>query len=109
VRDGSQLAQGKTPVALFAPLKTLTDPTTLVVGRSYVLDRQTPLMPDPEPADPVAALSLVKKIAPGASFTILSTRAVAGTPWYAVRTTLGGPVTGWFNSTALAGQALAAK
>jgi hypothetical protein len=109
VRVGSQLAQGKTSVALFASTKSLTDPTTLVVGRSYILDRETPLMPEPDPADPLAALAKMKKIPAGSTFSVLSKTDVAGKPWYAVRTALNGAVTGWFNSTALAGQALGTK
>jgi hypothetical protein len=105
VRDGSAIAQGKTSVALYE-MKGVTDPNTLVVGRSYVLDRETPLMPDPEPADPVAALAQMKKLPKGSTFSIVSKRVVSGKPWYAVRTDLG---SGWFNSIALAGQGLEAK
>lgn len=108
VRDGSPLARAKTSVALFEA-KNVTDPNTLVVGRSYVLDRETPLMPDPEPADPMAAIAQMKKIPAGSTFFVVTKRTVAGKPWYEVRTALGAPVSGWFNSTALAGQALEAK
>ena len=89
-----------------AAAKNAIDLNALVVGRSYVLERQTSLMPDPEPVNPAAALALVRNVPAGSSFSILGTRTVSGTVWYEVRTTWGGSVTGWFNSVALLGQAI---
>jgi hypothetical protein len=112
VREGSAIAQRKSAVSIFAQVaasKNAIDVEALVVGRSYVLGRQTALMPDPDPVDPTAALALVKNIPAGSSFSVVGKRTVAGTLWYQVRTAVGGTVTGWFNSGALMGQDIRAK
>ncbi len=109
VREGSTLARQKTTVPIFAQVaaaKNGIDVNALVIGRSYVLDRQTALMPDPDPVDPMAALRLVKQVPPGSAFSVLGTRTVSGGLWYQIRTALGG---GWFNSSALLGQDIKAK
>jgi hypothetical protein len=112
VREGSVLAQQKTSVSIFAQVaaaKNAIDVEALVVGRSYVLSRQTLLMPDPDPADPTAALALVKNVPAGSTFSVLGKQTVSEILWYQVRTTLGGNATGWFKSTALLGQDLQLK
>ncbi|HVH44498.1 MAG TPA: hypothetical protein VM925_19225, partial [Labilithrix sp.] len=105
VREGSALAHKKTPVALFGG-KGSTDVSALAIGKSYVLDRETPLMPDPDPADPIAAIAKMKKVPAGSSFSILGKRSVGNALWYQVKV---GSDTGWFNKTALLGQTLTSK
>lgn len=109
IREGSTLAQQKTSVSIFAQVaatRNAIDVNALVVGRSYVLGRQTPLMPDPDPQDPIAALALVRNVTTDSTFVVLGKRTVSGVVWYQVRTAVGDHVTGWFNSIALLGQHL---
>ena len=79
------------------------DPTELQPGEQYTLSRKTPVMPDPDPADPMAAMDLMSYVPPGTVMVIKGTRSVDGHLWYEV-TTDGD--WGWVNSTALFGQGL---
>jgi hypothetical protein len=87
------------------------DPMTLEVGAVYVVSKQTPLMPSPNPADPISALQQMKEIPKGGGFKVLEVYKDRNDPWYKVtafdqRTEQIGA--GWVNSTALLGQQLRA-
>jgi hypothetical protein len=81
------------------------DPLGLDVQTTYTVSRQTPLMPEIEPADPMAAIAAIRHLNSGDAFTVINVRTHRNTPWYRVRTDLG---EGWINSTALLGQELKA-
>lgn len=87
-----------------AVASAFVDPNTLVVGRSYVLTRKTPLMPDPDPADSVGAIALMKQVPPGTRFSVKGKRTVNGSLWYQVQPV--GFGAGWFKVGALYGQNL---
>ena len=59
-------------------------PYDLEVGSAYVVSRRTAVMPEVEPADPMAALEKVKRIPVGGAFKILGIRMKDETPWYKV-------------------------
>jgi len=84
------------------------DPCDLEQAGTYRLARQTPLMPDPDPADPMEALSRMKQIPAGLSIIVMSTRKVKWPAWYQVNVVSAREIiaTGWVNCTALVGQDL---
>ena len=85
------------------------DPLGLEIGQTYIVSKQTPLMPSHSPADPIAALQKMKPIPKGGAFKVLNRFNKRGNPWYRViafdqrKKQIG---TGWINSTALLGQEL---
>ncbi|MFQ5752276.1 MAG: hypothetical protein ACE5HI_09790 [bacterium] len=79
------------------------DPFDLESGVRYRLSKETPLMPEFDPQDPMRALQTAKKIPTGGVVTILSRKQKAASPWYHVRY---GTHQGWINSVALVGQTL---
>ena len=89
------------------------DPLALAVGKSYRLSRETPLMPEFEPADPIAATGRVKHVPSGGTITVRSVRikgTTVKTPWYEVAAADSrGRVIGkgWVSSLALLGQTIA--
>lgn len=95
---------GKSPFPSLNPLE-------LEVGQTYIVTKQTPLMPSHSPVDPIAALQNMKQIPEGGGFKVLDTFDKKGSPWYMVRAfdqrkkQIGA---GWINSTALFGQQLKA-
>ena len=96
---------GKSPFPSLNPLE-------LEVGQTYILSKQTPLMPSHSPADPIAALQKMKQIPKGGVFKVLETVKKRGNPWYKVVALDQGKKrigTGWINSTALLGQELKAS
>lgn len=93
---------------LMSPLPSL-DPQNLDVGETYSVSRQTPLMPDHSPADPIAAIQQMKHVPEGGTIKILKVFKEDGSPWYEVIASSqnGGEIgKGWVNSTALLGQQL---
>jgi hypothetical protein len=85
------------------------NPDALDVGRSYILSKETPLMPEVHPADPLAALKRMKKIPSRGIFTIQGMRKDGSVVWYrvvALNPNKGKIGSGWINSTALIGQDL---
>jgi hypothetical protein len=84
------------------------DPTQdMKVGQSFVLSQQTPLMPELDPEDPIAALQLVKQLAPGASIYVRRVAHKELEAWYYVEAKSASGASlgvGWINSTALIGQ-----
>ena len=83
----------------------------LKIGAAYVVSRQTPLMSEVDPADPIAALKKMKQIPIGGTFEITGIQVRDGKPWYKVRAIspdqkeIGD---GFINSVALLGQTLRA-
>jgi hypothetical protein len=90
------------------------DPLNLGIGHSYVLSKETLLMPSPDISKSgdsldnlMDALKKAKKIPAKGFITIKSRRVVNGTPWYFVSAQAGsGVLQGWINSGALMGQDL---
>ena len=76
------------------------NPEDLEIGKSYASSKQIPLMPHHSPANPIAAIQLIKQIPPGVGFKVLEIYyKMPANPWYRV---MGGKIgTGWVNSTAL--------
>lgn len=77
--------------------------TELKVRSRYRVSERTPVMPSPDPPDPIAALGRMKFLEPGGIFTVMSTGSFGGIIWYRVSSAVG---VGWINSTALLGQDL---
>ncbi|MBN1361704.1 MAG: hypothetical protein JW993_13995 [Sedimentisphaerales bacterium] len=87
------------------------DPLGLDIGESYVVSKQTAVMPSHSPADPMAAIQQMRYIPQGGGFKVLEVYREKTNPWYKViafdqRAEQIGA--GWINSTALFGQQLAA-
>ena len=85
---------------------------TLDIGATYVVSRETPLMPFHSPADPVDAIKRMKRIPGGGSFKVVEAFDKDGTPWYkaiAWRADTEFIGTGWINSNAILGQELEAR
>jgi hypothetical protein len=80
---------------------------SLETGKTYSVSKKTPLMPEFEPSDAMAAIDKMKELVSGSRITILSIKEKNGTPWYEVNATdqKGNVIgKGWINSTALIGQ-----
>ena len=88
------------------------NPLELKIDQSYIVSKQTPLMPSHSPEDPIAAIQQMKQIPKGGGFNVLEMVKKKNNPWYKVtafdqnNTQIG---TGWVNSTALFGQELKAS
>jgi len=76
----------------------------LQIGQEYQLSEETPLMPELEPTDPLAALQAMEQIPVGTTIKIIKTamRKNEINPWYNVEAE--GIGYGWINSIALIGQ-----
>lgn len=84
-----------------------TDYQSLKVNQTYSIAKETPLMPEFEPSDPLAAMSKIKDLPAGSQIKILSINAKYNFPWYEVQAiNKSGEIIGrgWINSTALIGQ-----
>lgn len=83
-------------------------PQDLKSGARYRLSRETPLVPERHPADPLKAVASIRSIPIGAIITILGVdRGDASNPWCHVKvvTASGADLgDGWVNSDALIGQ-----
>lgn len=80
----------------------------LRVGQVFQLAKETPLMPELEPSDPMAALLRMKTLAAGSYIKVQRISIKEGDPWYQVEgySSSGYRVaTGWIKSMALWGQA----
>ncbi len=77
------------------------DPLNLTRGVTYRGSRETPLVPEIDPPDPLAALASIRRLNVGEEFTVLGVTVHRNTPWYRAQTHLGD---GWINSSALLGQ-----
>lgn len=84
------------------------DPTqSLRVGQVFPLSKQTPLMPELEPADPMAALQKMRRLPPETTIKVLRVAMKKQTAFYFVEATSPSKVSrgsGWINSIALIGQ-----
>jgi len=93
-----------------SPIPSL-DPLNLEKGQAYVVSKQTPLMPEFEPPDPLGAIQRMKQIPKSGAFKVYEMRKKGASPWYRVvaidenKKKIGD---GWINSTALLGQTLKA-
>ena len=80
---------------------------SLKVNQTYSVTKETPLMPEFEPSDPMAAMSKIKYLPANCRIRILSIKTKLNSPWYEVQAiNKSGEVIGrgWVNSTALIGQ-----
>ena len=84
------------------------DPYKLESNSTYRLERQTPLVATPNPADPMQAMADMKLIPAGHSITIVGKSEVKSKTWYQVEVRRGEQViaNGWVNPVALVGQKL---
>ena len=96
---------GKSPFPSLYPLG-------LDIGQSYVVSKQTALMPFHSPADPILAIKQMKYIPKGGGFKVLEVYYKGkNNPWYKVTAfdqSIEEIGAGWINSTALLGQQLKA-
>ena len=86
---------------------TKVSTSDLQKGGVYTISKETPLMPEFEPADPTTAITKLKKLPPGSVITVLSIRMKVNSPWYQVKTKSATGLSigeGWINSIALIGQ-----
>jgi hypothetical protein len=86
---------------------TKVSASDLQKGGIYTISKETPLMPEFEPADPTNAITKMKKLPPGSVITVLSIRKKANSPWYQVKAKSAAGQSigeGWINSIALIGQ-----
>ncbi len=92
----------KDPPTGKSPYPNLVNSRKLKVGQTYVLSKQTPLMPSHDPVDPIEAVRQMKQIPPGAKMKVLDLVMKNGKPWYQVDVYNPKKTgTGWINSTAL--------
>lgn len=90
-------------------LRSSLNPLDLTMGESYIVSKQTALMPHHSPVDPAAAIQQMKQIPMNGRMKILEFYKKSNTPWYKVIAfdqNLQKIGTGWVNSTALLGQQL---
>jgi hypothetical protein len=83
------------------------DPNNLRRGKTYRLSKVTPLVPEPKPRDPLAAIAAIRQLEASSTVRVLSVVDNDG-PWYRVRV-MSGPEAGsegWINSIALLSQEL---
>jgi hypothetical protein len=76
-------------------------------GNRYFLNKETPLMPEPNPKNIYKAIGEMKKLQPNDVVDLLSVELVRGHYWYEVIATNANGEDlgyGWINSTALIGQ-----
>lgn len=86
---------------------TKVSASDLQKGGVYIISKETPLMPEFEPADPATAITKLKKLPPGSVITVLSIRIKVNSPWYKVKAKSATGLSigeGWINSIALIGQ-----
>lgn len=85
-------------------------PYNLQPGKAYILSRETPLMPELNPIDPMQALKIIKPLHPGYTVHILSIDYKdRNNRWYRVEATSADKSAtscGWVNPLALYGQDL---
>lgn len=79
------------------------DPWNLSVQTTYRASGDLPLVDDPDPEDPLAAIASMRWLPAGDSFTVLASKTLDGVVWYNVRTETG---KWWINGTALLGKDL---
>jgi len=80
---------------------------SLKINETYAISKETPLMPEFEPSDPLAAMNNIKYLQAGSRIRILSIKDKYNFPWYEVQAMnkFGESVgEGWINSNALIGQ-----
>jgi hypothetical protein len=101
IRQGSETEKSMTVWNLFEGISRLNfiDPSTLEVGSSYKLSKQTPIMPSPLPG----SLEGMVYVQSGDSIQILDATKVREVVWYHVSSE---DKSGWVNSIALFGQDL---
>jgi len=91
---------------------TKVSASDLQKGGVYTISKETPLMPEFEPADPTTAITKLKKLPPGSVITVLSIRMKVNSPWYQVKAKSATGLSigeGWINSIALIGQDIKKK
>lgn len=85
------------------------NPQELRNGQAFFVSKETPLMPEFEPSDPLEALQRMTQIPEGGAFKIYEVKKKGTSPWYRVyaldqnNNRIG---SGWINSAALLGQDL---
>lgn len=99
------------PKSIHSYASTRAHYASLQVGVAYQVSRETPLMPEFEPSDPLAAIAQMKRLPPSSLILVAEVRNNRDRPWYRVVASEPGgrPLgEGWINSAALIGQELRA-
>ncbi|MCK5060954.1 hypothetical protein KAR28_00220 [Candidatus Parcubacteria bacterium] len=113
IKEGSQEWGKREKITVTTDLPTsFIDPSDLQIGKTYELSKETPLMPELNPTDPIVALGKMKKLSAGSAIKIISIAQKNNTSWYNVsfvNHSTGNIDYGWVNSTALIGQSLKEK
>lgn len=107
---------GQNEIMLYYPMKGNIETQSkygnfqsLEIGKTYSVSKTTPLMPQLNPADPIAAVGKMKELVTDNRIKILNIVNKRNTPWYEVKAfdknskSIG---VGWINSMALIGQEL---
>ncbi|MFX0194571.1 MAG: hypothetical protein ACFFCW_00490 [Candidatus Hodarchaeota archaeon] len=81
--------------------KIPADSQNLQIGMFYQISKDTPLMPEFEPIDPLVAIKKIRTVPANSIIKIISKREKRTTPWYYIQF---GQQKGWINSIALIGQ-----
>jgi hypothetical protein len=84
-------------------LGNLNNALDVMVGRSYVASRSTPLMPHHSPSNEYLAIARMEEIAEGEVFHVTAEYLKRGYPWFHVEC---GDRKGWVSGIALVGQDL---
>ena len=101
--------ESKSPPSRKSSEEKFFDPQKLRIGQVFFVSKQTPLMPELNPSDPLKAAQRMKQIPIGGAFKIEEVQKRGTTPWYRVvaidkdHKKIGN---GWINSIALLGQNL---
>jgi len=74
---------------------------SLVAGKTYRISRETPLVGNPDPSDPIAEIKKIRRLAPSSWIKVVLLSYFDKVLWYKVETAEG---RGWINSIALIGQ-----
>lgn len=95
------------PLTGSGPNTQWADPRGLLAGKAYVVESRTPLVPEFDPPDPMAAIAKIKYLPAGTRIAVAEVRDRRGEPWYRAAALSGSGEalgSGWVNSSALIGQ-----
>lgn len=113
IKEGSKEWDKREKITVTTNLPTsFIAPYDLRIGKTYELSKETPLMPELNPVDPVVALGKMRKLSAGSAIKIISIAQKNNTPWYNVSFINYSTENfdyGWINSIALYGQSLKEK
>ncbi|MCK4539749.1 hypothetical protein KAU09_01180 [Candidatus Parcubacteria bacterium] len=113
IKEGSKEWDKREKITITTELPiSFINPNDLQIGKTYELSKKTPLMPEVNPVDSIAALGDMRELSAGSAIKIISIAQKNNTPWYNVgfiNYSTGNLDYGWINSIALYGQSLKEK